>query len=46
MIKIKRSFLEFLDLESGNDRWKEEDVYKNEINRSNASKPLLMIENS
>ena len=39
------NLLLFLDLESGNDWWKEEDVYMNQINRSNVSKLLLKIKN-
>ena len=40
-----RYFLVFLDLESKNDRWNEEDVHKNEKNLSNTSKLLLKIKN-
>ena len=40
-LKSEDMYFAFLDLESENDRWKEEDVYRNKINRSNASKLLL-----
>ena len=43
-LKSEDIFLVFLDLESGNDRWKEENIYGNEINQSNASKLLSKIE--
>ena len=41
----QKIFLIFLDLESGNDQRKEEDVCINEINGSNASKLHSKIEN-
>ena len=44
-LKLEDNFLVFLDLECENDQWNEEDVYGNEINRSNASKILMKIEN-
>ena len=43
-LKLEDIFYVFLDLESKNDQWKEEDVYQNEINRSNASKLLSKIQ--
>ena len=43
-IEIRRYLLVFLDLESGNDWWKEEDVHGSEMDQSNASKLLSKIE--
>ena len=44
ILKSKDIFMIFLDLESRNDWWKE-DVQENEMNQSNISKLLSMIEN-
>ena len=44
-MELEDNFLVCLDLESGNYRSKEEDVYGNEINGSNTSKLLSNIKN-
>ena len=45
VLKSEDIFFDVLDLESGDERLKEDNVYGDEMNRSNASKLLSKIEN-